>query len=59
MPSDHCHWRVTIARPDIAAGQPERKPSRSYVLHMSPGETIPVVKEALVELTLGRRALRI
>jgi hypothetical protein len=49
---------VTIARPDIF-GQPERKPSRAYVLQTSSGETIPVVKEALVELTLGQRALRI
>jgi hypothetical protein len=50
---------VTIARPDIAAGQPERKPSRSYVLQIASEETIPVVYGALVELTLGRRALRI
>jgi uncharacterized protein YacL (UPF0231 family) len=26
---------------------------------MASGETIPIVKEALVEVTLGRRALRI
>jgi hypothetical protein len=50
---------VTIARPDIVAGQPERKPSRPYVLQTASGETIPLLKEALVELTLGRRALRI
>jgi hypothetical protein len=34
-------------------------PIRSYVLKIASGETIPVVKEALVELTLGRRALSI
>ena len=50
---------VTIVRPDIVAGQPGRKPSRPYVLQTASGETIPVLKEALVELTLGRRALRI
>jgi hypothetical protein len=50
---------VTIARPDIVAGQPKKKPSRAYVLQTASGETIPVLKEALVELTLGQRALRI
>ena len=46
---------VTIARPDMVTGLPERKPSRAYVLQTASGETIPV-KEALVELTLGRQA---
>ena len=50
---------VTIARPDIVAGRPERKPSRAYVLQTASGETLPVLREALVELTLGQRALRI
>jgi hypothetical protein len=50
---------VTIARPDIVAEQPERNPSRAYVLQTASGETIPVLKEALVELTLGQLALRI
>jgi predicted aspartyl protease len=50
---------VTIARPNMVAGQPERKPSRTHVLQTASGETIPVLKKALVELTLGRRALRI
>jgi hypothetical protein len=50
---------MTIERPDIVAGQPERKPSRPYVLQTAPGETIPVLKEALVELRLGRCALKI
>jgi hypothetical protein len=45
---------VTIARPDMVVGQPERKPSRAYVLQTASGETIPVLKEALVELSLGR-----
>jgi hypothetical protein len=51
--------RAAIAGPDIVAGQPERKLSRPYVLQTPFGKTIPAVKEALVELTLGRRPLRI
>ena len=43
---------VTIVRPDIVAEKPERKPSRAYVLQKASGETIPVLKEALVDLTL-------
>jgi predicted aspartyl protease len=50
---------VTIARPDIVAGQPERQLSRAYVLQKASGETIPVIKESQVELTLGRRSIRI
>jgi len=50
-------WRLTIdtgasvniTRPDIVAGQPERKPSRAYVLETASGDIIPVLKEALVE----------
>lgn len=49
----------TVAWPDIIAGQPKRKPSKAYVFQTAPGETNPVMKEALAELTLGRRALRI
>jgi len=50
---------VTIAWPDIVTGQPERKPSRTFVLQTAAGETILVLKEAFVELALGRWALRI
>jgi predicted aspartyl protease len=49
---------ATVARPDIVAGLPERELSRPYVLQTASGETIPVVKEARVELTIGRRTLR-
>jgi hypothetical protein len=49
---------VTVARPDIVAGLAERKLSRPYVLQTASGETIPVVEEARVELTIGRRTLR-
>lgn len=50
---------LTIARPYIISQQPERKPSRPYILQMVSGETIPVLKEVLVELTLGQSALKI
>jgi predicted aspartyl protease len=49
---------ATVARPDIVAGLPERELSRPYVLQTASGETILVVKEAHVELTMGRRTLR-
>jgi hypothetical protein len=49
---------ATVARSDIVAGLPERELSRPYVLQTASGETIPVVKEAHVELTMGRRTLR-
>jgi hypothetical protein len=42
---------ATVDRPDIVAGLP-------YVLQTASGETMPVVKEAHVELTMGRRTLR-
>jgi hypothetical protein len=47
----------TVARPNIFAGEHERKLSRAYVLQTASGETIPVM-EALAELTVGRRALK-
>jgi predicted aspartyl protease len=49
---------ATAARPDIVAGLTERDLSRPYVLQTASGETIPVVKEARVELTIGRQSLR-
>jgi predicted aspartyl protease len=49
---------ATVARPDIVAGLPERDLSWPYVLQTASGEMIPFVKEALVELTIGRRTLR-
>jgi hypothetical protein len=60
MSGDYLYRLLSDHRPgDIVAGQPERKPSRAYILQTASGETIPVLKEALVELTLGRRAMRI
>jgi hypothetical protein len=49
---------VTIARPD-RRGAARKGATRPYVLQTTPGKTIPVVKEARVELTLRRRTLRI
>jgi len=43
---------VTITQLDTVIGQPERKPSRAYVLQTGSGETILVLKEATVKLTL-------
>jgi hypothetical protein len=37
-------------------GLPERKPGRQCVLQVGSGRTIPIVKETLVELTLGQWA---
>jgi hypothetical protein len=48
---------VTIARPDIVAMLPERELSRPYFLQTASDETIPVVKEARVELNIARCTL--
>jgi hypothetical protein len=50
---------VTVARPDIVVGLPERRPGRQCAQQVGSGRTIPVVKESLVQLTLGQRALNI
>jgi hypothetical protein len=49
---------VTVARPDIVVGLPERQPSRQYILQVLSGQTIPIVKKALVDLNLGQRTLK-
>jgi predicted aspartyl protease len=48
----------TVARPDVVAGLPERELSQPYVLQTASGETMPVMKEAHVKLTIGQRTLR-
>jgi hypothetical protein len=62
---------VTVARPDIVVGLPERRPGRQCgqqvdsgrtipvvkVAQVGSGRTIPVVREALRKLTQGQRAL--
>jgi hypothetical protein len=49
---------VTVARPDIAAGWPEREPNPSFTLQTVSGESLPILKEVLLTLTLGRLPLR-
>jgi hypothetical protein len=50
---------LTVARPDIVVGLPETRPGQECILQVGSERTIPVVKEELVELTLGQRALNI
>jgi hypothetical protein len=49
---------VTVARPDIAAGLPDREPSTKCALQMPSRETLPILKEVFMTLTLGRRPLK-
>jgi hypothetical protein len=48
---------VTIAQPDISERLPEREMNQPYVLQVA-SDRIPVMKEALVELTLRQHPLR-
>jgi hypothetical protein len=48
---------VSIARPDIAAGCPHRQAIENYCLRSVSGQSIPILKEAYVELILGKRLL--
>jgi hypothetical protein len=50
---------VTVARPDVAAGWPERQPNPSLTLQTVSGEALPILKEAFLTLTLGRHPLKI
>jgi hypothetical protein len=50
---------VTTARPNIAAGLPKRKLSIPYILTMASGEILPMLNEALVEMTLGQSSIHI
>jgi hypothetical protein len=50
---------VTISRPNIATGWPERKPDLCYRLKMASGESLLRLKEALVKLTLGQSPMSI
>jgi hypothetical protein len=49
---------VMIARPDIAAGWPERQPHPGFTLQTVSGESLPILKEVLLTLTLGRCPLK-
>jgi predicted aspartyl protease len=48
---------VTIARPDIVAGLPEREAPKNATLRTISGQPVPILKEALVKLTLGKQLL--
>jgi hypothetical protein len=50
---------LTITQPDIVTGQPRWKPSRVYIFKTASDETVPVLKEAVVKLTLGQLTLMI
>jgi hypothetical protein len=50
---------VTVVRPDIAAGWPERQLRQSFKLQTVSGETLPILKEVFLTLTLGRCPLKI
>jgi hypothetical protein len=50
---------VTVVRPDIAAGWPERQPNQRFKLQTVSGEALPVLKEVFLTLSLGRRPLKI
>jgi hypothetical protein len=44
---------VTVARPDIAAGWPERQPDPGFTLHTVSEESLLISKEDLLTLTPG------
>jgi hypothetical protein len=49
---------VTVARPDITARWPESLPIPGFTLQIVPGVSLPILKEVLLTLILGRRPLR-
>jgi hypothetical protein len=50
---------VTVTRPDIADGWPERQPNQRFTLQTVSGETLPILKEVFLSLTLGWHPLEI
>jgi hypothetical protein len=50
---------VTVPRPDIVAVCPEREPSQHYRLTTASGKSLHILKEALVEMTRGRKSMSI
>jgi hypothetical protein len=50
---------VTVARPDIATGWPERQPNQRYMLQTVSGEVLPILKEVSLPLNQGRRPVKI
>jgi hypothetical protein len=59
VPCDHRHWGIFDCREARHRRATARLPGRQCVLQVGSGRTIPVVREALGELTLGQRALNI
>jgi hypothetical protein len=50
---------VTVVRPDIAAGWPERQLRQRFKLQAVSGETLPILKEVFLTLTVGWRPIKI
>jgi hypothetical protein len=48
-----------IARPNITAGWPERKPNQRYRLQTVSGEALPILKEGFLTMALGWQPLKI
>jgi hypothetical protein len=48
---------MTVARPDIADRLPEREPLVECYVWTASGHTLPIMKEVLVKLIMGRRPL--
>lgn len=48
---------MTVVRQNITAGLPEKYLSTPEALQMVSGQILPILKEALLKLTLGRRLL--
>lgn len=44
---------MMIVKPNITTALPKGELTRSYVLKMASGETLPALKEALAELIMG------
>jgi hypothetical protein len=44
---------VTVARPNIATGEPERQPNQRYMLQTVSGEALPIFKEVFLTLAPG------
>jgi hypothetical protein len=50
---------MSVARPNIATGWPERQPNQSYILQTVSAKALPILKEVLLTLALGRCPLKI
>jgi hypothetical protein len=50
---------MTVARPDIATGWPEKQPNPGLALQRVSGEALPIMKEVSLTLTLGLHLLKI